>query len=360
MFSNSTGGYNTAIGYNAMYNNVSGSYATAVGAYAMNNAHNTASPFSNTNVAMGYEALMGSNDPTQNTGTNNTSLGFQSMYSNSTGDYNTATGIGSLFSNSTGSRNTADGSNSLGSNSSGNYNCAVGVDALYSNTTGSYNTSMGFRAGYFHNEGNLTAIGYQAGDGYAHFNWCTFLGGNSDANTANLSNSMALGDAAIITASNQVRIGDAGVNDIGGFASWSNLSDARFKRNVREDVKGIDFILKLRPVTYTMDVSGLNDFLGVPNDKTESMALKESILYSGFIAQEVEMAAVESGYDFSGIHKPANDKDFYKLSYSDFVVPLVKAIQQQQAQIVLLQEENKELKGRIESLEKVNRGKTGN
>jgi hypothetical protein len=210
---------------------------------------------------------------------------------------------------------------------------------------------MGYRAGYSHNNGNLTAIGYQAGDSYAHFNWCTFLGGNTDANAAGLSNSMALGDAAIITASNQVRIGDGGVTDIGGYAGWSNLSDGRFKRDIREDIKGLEFILKLRPISYTMDVRSLNDFMGLPSDKTESIAIKESIHYSGFIAQEVEVAAEETGYDFSGVIGPSSEKDYYKLSYAEFVVPLVKAVQEQQEQIEALKAENQALKERVSLLE---------
>ena len=60
---------------------------------------------------------------------------------------------------------------------------------------------------------------------------------------------------------------------------------------------------------------------------------KEKIIYSGFIAQEVEKAAREAGYDFSGVDKPKNEKDLYGLRYADFVVPLVKAIQEQQQTI---------------------------
>ena len=45
---------------------------------------------------------------------------------------------------------------------------------------------------------------------------------------------------------------------------------------------------------------------------------------TGFIAQEVEQAATASGFNFHAIHKPENDNDHYGLSYSQFVVPLVK------------------------------------
>ena len=55
----------------------------------------------------------------------------------------------------------------------------------------------------------------------------------------------------------------------------------------------------------------------------------------------METAAKAVGYDFSAISKPANDKDTYALSYADFVVPLVKAVQEQQAQIDELRTELK-------------------
>ena len=62
---------------------------------------------------------------------------------------------------------------------------------------------------------------------------------------------------------------------------------------------------------------------------------------SGFIAQEVEAAAKELGYEFSGVDAPKNEDDLYGLRYSAFVVPLVKAIQEQQ---VLIEEQQKAIK----------------
>jgi trimeric autotransporter adhesin len=55
-----------------------------------------------------------------------------------------------------------------------------------------------------------------------------------------------------------------------------------------------------------------------------------SVLYSGFLAQEVEKAARDANYDFSGVDKPKNKNDYYGLRYAEFVVPLVKAMQEQQ------------------------------
>ena len=77
----------------------------------------------------------------------------------------------------------------------------------------------------------------------------------------------------------------------------------------------------------------------------------EKIKFSGFLAQEVEQAANESGYDFSGIHKPNNSKDLYALSYESFVVPLVKAMQEQQVIIKKQDKQIEELLKRVTELE---------
>jgi hypothetical protein len=59
------------------------------------------------------------------------------------------------------------------------------------------------------------------------------------------------------------------------------------------------------------------------------------------IAQEVEEAAKEIGYDFSGVDRPKSENDFYGLRYAEFTVPLVKAVQE-------LNEQNEQLKKMIE------------
>ncbi|MBK7753315.1 MAG: tail fiber domain-containing protein [Flavobacteriales bacterium] len=61
----------------------------------------------------------------------------------------------------------------------------------------------------------------------------------------------AIGAGAFPTASNRINIGTALSNNLtGGYGSWQNFSDARFKRDVQADVPGLDFILRLRPVSY--------------------------------------------------------------------------------------------------------------
>jgi trimeric autotransporter adhesin len=54
----------------------------------------------------------------------------------------------------------------------------------------------------------------------------------------------------------------------------------------------------------------------------------EHILYTGLIAQQVDSAAQQIGYDFSGIHRPQGPNDLYALGYDQFVAPLIVAVQE--------------------------------
>ena len=92
--------------------------------------------------------------------------------------------------------------------------------------------------------------------------------------------------------------------------------------------------------------------LKLPADlrKPESEALKGNLLQTGFIAQEVEQAAKELGFDFSGVDKPKNDGDYYGLRYAEFVVPLVKAMQEQQLIIETEKAKSQKLEAEVQSL----------
>ncbi len=75
-----------------------------------------------------------------------------------------------------------------------------------------------------------------------------------------------------------------------------------------------------------------------------------AITYTGFVAQEVEAAAKELGYDFSGVDAPKSENDYFGLRYAEFVVPLVKGMQEQQQMIEAQQKEINELKAIVKSL----------
>ena len=60
----------------------------------------------------------------------------------------------------------------------------------------------------------------------------------------------------------------------------------------------------------------------------EAYNRSESIVQTGFIAQEVEKTAQALGYNFDGVNAPQNVTDTYSISYSQFIMPLVKAVQE--------------------------------
>lgn len=76
------------------------------------------------------------------------------------------------------------------------------------------------------------------------------------------------------------------------------------------------------------------------------------IRQSGFIAQEVEQAAISSGFNFNGVSSPKSESDFYKLSYDLFVVPIIKAIQEQQ---VLIRNQKQKTEVLISKIDKQNK-----
>ena len=346
---------NTGVGYITLQHNISGAANTAVGSYALTS--NT-SGFGNT--AAGYEALASNGN-----GNANTAVGLLSLYHNNA-DSNSAFGYAALFSNTTGYENTAIGFQALYSNTNGIENTAMGFDALRLNTTGRFNQAIGIGSLAFNTSGeDNTAIGIVALFVNQTGNRNTAVGNFSGPqNTAlsDLNNTTAIGFDADVFADNQVRIGNSDVTSIGGYAPWSNLSDGRFKRNIKENVSGLDFILGLRPVTFTFDMNAISDKLhenftfdknGIEKHSEESPEMiqsrekKSKKRRVGFIAQEVESLVNELGIDFDGVEKPENEDDFYRLRYSEFVVPLVKAVQEQQAMI-------QKLTKRIEDLENRN------
>jgi hypothetical protein len=154
---------------------------------------------------------------------------------------NTAIGSRSLFENRKGYDNTAIGNEALYL-STGNANTAVGDQSLRDNTTGYSNAALG----RYSLESN------------------TIGGGNS------YSNSTAIGANATITASNQVRLGNSSVTSIGGYAAWSTLSSKQSKTSIKENVAGLDFILKLRPVTYKIDKTSHGESAGLKTEEANN------------------------------------------------------------------------------------------
>ena len=333
--STTTGSANTVTGYQALYANTTGWYNTANGytaLYYTTGNHNTGSGYralknnaeGSGNTAMGSDALL-----TNNTGSFNTAHGHQALYSNTMGGFNTAHGYQALYANITGDGNTAVGRETMKQNDAGDNNTAIGSLALSSNTNGDFNTALGY---------------------------------NADVSAPNLNNTTAVGSAAIVNTSNKIRLGSAAVTEVETQFAYTTVSDGRFKTDINEqEVKGLAFIKKLRPVVYNFDTKKFQQFLvhNMPADAQKTymdrdFSASTAIRQSGFIAQEVEKAAQEVGYGFSGVHKPENANDNYSLAYSQFVVPLVKGMQEQQTQIEKQEQKIEQLQKEKEQQQKIN------
>jgi hypothetical protein len=62
--------------------------------------------------------------------------------------------------------------------------------------------------------------------------------------------------------------------------------------------------------------------------KAEDYARAATKIQTGLIAQEVEKTAKDLGYNFDGVKAPQNPTDHYRIAYSEFVMPLIKAVQE--------------------------------
>jgi hypothetical protein len=238
----------------------------------------------------------------------------------STAQDNIGLGVNTLDVLSSGTGNVAIGTSTLGLLQSGLTNVGVGHGVLAAVVSGDDNTAIGHNAlsGFAAPTGGTAAVATVADKN-------TAVGSFSGVSNNTWVNTTAIGYNAVATASNMVRIGNTAVTVIQGQVAPTVGSDIRFKKDIVDSDLGLDFLLKLRPVSYKLKTEGLN----------------EGTSY-GFIAQEIE--SILDGKNTKMIYTE-NTKDAYKyVRYDDLIAPTVKAIQEQQKQIEALKAEIELLK----------------
>jgi hypothetical protein len=358
-----TGADNTASGYQALKGNTAGTSNTADGAQALVNNTTAGS-----NVAIGKSALF-----TQSFNNNGSSWDSS----------NVAVGLGALFYNqpsstSNGVNNTAIGTESLFANTTGANNIALGNYAGYNLTTGNNNIDVGSQG--VAGESNIIRLG----DGSTQTD--TYLTGAVHAGSANVTGTLTAGNtsagisfngrvgikypAASNTALVVQRFGSSEVcanflNEsnaqfvtIGasGYAllayksagtiarsdfssTWDTTSDERIKHDIRPVTGALATLERLRPVRFHYDA----DFLA----KMGGTADYERF---GVVAQEFQQVFpdfVDTGAD--GLLSVRMDP--IPIVTAAAVQELDAKLQDRDAALTRLQEENATLKKRLTNLE---------
>ncbi len=345
-----TGDHNTALGHHALYS--FGDYGNvAAGTYALLNADMSGN-LNSRNTAIGSEALSKLSDWNDFA---NVAIG-SSAYADTITERSVILGAYALANvdNTSPGNIVAAGVRASGqqpryqtlsygvaigfeSNKSADIHNSVSVGAKAMHGTYRGDVAIGYETLFNLADSTTTpykdenvAFGYKALHGVLIYGDRNLGLGSNAFSTGNYEGSTGVGYNAVITGNNQVRLGNSSVTSIGGFANWSNLSDGRFKKDINENVPGIELVMKLRPVTYHLDMEQLSKYLKIPDERRDkkSEADKAAEVQIGFIAQEVEQAARELGFDFHAVDKPQNDHDLYGLRYGEFVPVLVKAVQE--------------------------------
>jgi len=306
------------------------------------------------------------------TGIQNTFLGHASGNANTTGNYNTFLGHASGNANTTGTQNTFLGHVSGYANTTGTQNTFLGQSAGYANTTGNYNTFLGHASGYAnttgtqntflgHASGNAnttgiqnTFLGHASGNANTTGNYNTCIGQGADVSTNNLSNATAVGYGAIVNASNRVWLGNGAANTYVTGGSVYSKSDKRSKKEIKDIPVGLNFINKLRPVSYKFKNYIVPEKIikGIKDEKNPDKEVKDIIIpareytfhreHYGLVAQDVKEAMDELGIDFGGYQDTGFNgegaDDMKALGYSEFIAPLIKAVQELSERIILLEE----------------------
>jgi len=239
------------------------------------------------------------------TGTQNTAFGYNALYTNAAGQSNVAIGYRALYNanffpfSSIGA-NVAIGDSSLVSLTTGDANVAVGVNSGTGLTTGFNNTLVGIYAG---------AFGISLDTGFNN----TCIGNQASPSSSSVNNTVTLGNSAITTLRCAV-------------TTITSISDARDKKDIVDIPAGLDFVERLRPVSFKWDMRNLNnvpekDFFG-----------KQNIPEFGFIAQDLQAVQKATGITVPNLVMDDNP-DRIEASPSTLLPILVKAIQELTARV---------------------------
>jgi hypothetical protein len=285
-----TKGQSVIIGENAYATPTTINKSVVIGSGAMQNSTSA----TNFSVVIGFDAMKAAGNSN-----GSVAIGYQALYnSNGIVTGNVAVGKDSLFLSTTGSSNTAIGNESGRAITTGSSNIFVGALSGPAITTGIGNVIIGNNSASFN-----------SGDSFTGSNNIVLGGGINPSS---------------LTVNNEITLGNDNIQALRcAVTSITSLSDARDKKEIEELPVGLEFVKGLKPVKFVWD------------DRNEEG--KHDIADFGFIAQDLKASQeeVEMAETLKLVYEENPEK--LEASYGKLIPILVKAIQDLNAKVELLE-----------------------
>lgn len=249
------------------------------------------------------------------------------------------------------------GANAMNSALTASYSTIIGADAALSGSGYQKTTAIGASALRNGTHNSSVAVGYWVLP-VASSEQCVFIGESAgyrnvqgDVLSGKITNSIAIGAGARINGDNEIQIGVTGQTFYAP-TTVNIRSDGRDKTDIKPLEKGLEFVMKLKPVTgyYDRRDSYVDElFQDLPEDeRSEKLrkwwakpkkdgSHKEDRLRHWFIAQDV--AALEAEYGQLPMVNLKNDT--YTIEYETFIPVLTKAIQELTEKVEALERKSK-------------------
>lgn len=229
---------------------------------------------------------------------------------------------------------------------SGTYNVLIGRSTATALTSGNGLIVIGGNAGQELTTGtNTTIVGVSSGAGQTIQSNNSIFGYASnckDTSGVTRADSGAFGDNInqILSGNNEIQIGKS-TTTVYTYATGTR-SDARDKADIKEEELGLNFIEKLKPKQYKWNyredyrqIDENGNITELPNDGSK----KRNRFHNGFLAQDIQDTMTELNIDFAGLQNGSvnGGTDVYHLAYTEFIAPLVKAVQQLSEKVKILE-----------------------
>lgn len=249
------------------------------------------------------------------------------------------------------------GANAMNSALTAGYSTIIGADAAVSGTYYQKSTAVGAEAMRKGTHISSVAVGFWCIPNMSSEE-CVFIGDSAgyrdvqgNVLSGKISNSIAIGFNARVNGNNEIQIGKQG-QTLYAPTNVNIRSDRRDKTDIEPLEKGLEFVMKLKPVTgyYDRRDSYVDElFKDLPEEERAEKVRKwwskpkkdgshkEDRLRHWFIAQDV--AALEAEYGQLPMVNLKNDT--YTIEYETFIPVLTKAIQELTEKVEALERKSK-------------------